>query len=228
MNIPVHVAIIPDGNRRWARSKKLPDVEGHRVSAEKVLPMLIETLSNAGVKYFTFWALSTENAKKRSKEEYNNLLALMKFFLQRRVKDLHKKNIRIKIIGNVAAFPKDIQDLVAQAMATTENNTNMTVIFGINYGGRDEIIRAMKQAATEGKIEDMTIDNFGQFLDTKDIPDPDLIIRTGGEKRVSGFMLWQSEYAEFSFTDKLFPEYTAEDFHAAVDAFNETERRFGR
>ena len=228
MNIPVHVAIIPDGNRRWARAKKLPDVEGHRVSAEKVLPNIIETMSKAGVKCFTFWALSTENAKKRSKEEYNNLLGLMKFFLKRRVKDLHTNNIRIRIIGNCESFPKDIQELVAKAMDTTKDNTDMTVIFGINYGGRDEILRGMKKAAAEGKMDELTVDNFGQYLDTKDIPDPDLIIRTGGEKRVSGFMLWQSEYAEYAFMDKLFPDFTAQDFHDCVETFNETNRRFGR
>jgi undecaprenyl diphosphate synthase len=228
MNIPVHVAVIPDGNRRWARARKLPDVEGHRVSSEKVLPQIIETLSNAGVKYFTFWALSTENAKKRSKEEYNNLLGLMKFFLERRVSKLHKKNVRIRVIGNVESFPADIQKSVHKAMELTKDNTGITVIFGINYGGRDEIIRGIKKAAAEGKIEDLTIDTFGAFLDTKDIPDPDLIIRTGGEKRVSGFMLWQSEYAEYYFTEKLFPEFSPEDFEDAVAVFNKTDRRFGK
>lgn len=228
MNIPVHVAVIPDGNRRWARAKKLPDVEGHRVSSEKVLPQIIETLSNADVKYFTFWALSTENAKKRSKEEYDNLLGLMKFFLERRVSKLHKKNVRIKVIGNVESFPPDIQKSVYKAMELTKKNTGITVIFGINYGGRDEILRGVKKAATEGKLDDLTVENFGEFLDTKDIPDPDLIIRTGGEKRVSGFMLWQSEYAEYYFTDKLFPDFSPEDFEDAVAVFNKTERRFGK
>lgn len=228
MTIPMHVAIIPDGNRRWARKRGMPDVEGHRVSAEKVLPTIIENLNNAGVKYFTFWALSTENAKKRSKEEYNNLLGLMKFFLQRRVDRLHKKNVRIKIIGDVNSFPADIQKLVVQAMDMTKDNTAITVIFGINYGGRDEIIRGIKKAAAEGKIDDLTITNFGEFLDTKDIPDPDLIIRTGGEKRISGFMLWQSEYAEYFFTDKLFPEFSQEDIDESFKAFNATERRFGK
>jgi undecaprenyl diphosphate synthase len=228
MTIPVHVAIIPDGNRRWARKRGMPDMEGHRVSAEKVLPAIIENLNTAGVKYFTFWALSTENAKKRSKEEYNNLLGLMKFFLQRRVDRLYKKNVRIKIIGDVHSFPADIQKLVAQAMDMTKDNTAITVIFGINYGGRDEIIRGVKKAAAEGKIDGLSIANFGEFLDTKDIPDPDLIIRTGGEKRISGFMLWQSEYAEYFFTDKLFPEFSQEDIDESFKAFNATERRFGK
>lgn len=228
MNIPVHVAVIPDGNRRWARSKNLPDVEGHRVSSEKVLPQLIETMSNAGVKYFTFWALSTENAKKRSKEEYNNLLGLMKFFLERRVSKLHKKNVRIRVIGNVPSFPQEIQKSIAKAMELTKDNTGITVIFGISYGGRDEIIRGIQKAVADGKVNDLTVDNFGDFLDTKDIPDPDLIIRTGGEKRVSGFMLWQSDYAEYYFTKKLFPEFSTEDFEDAVAIFNKTERRFGK
>lgn len=228
MNIPVHVAIIPDGNRRWARARKLPDVEGHRVSSEKVVPQIIETLSNAGVKYFTFWALSTENAKKRSKEEYANLLGLMKFFLERRVTKLHKKNVRIRVIGNVGSFPENIQKSIAKATDLTKDNTGITVIFGISYGGRDEIIRGIHKAVSEGKVNDLTVDNFGDFLDTKGIPDPDLIIRTGGEKRVSGFMLWQSEYAEYYFTDKLFPDFSPDDFEDAVAIFNKTERRFGK
>jgi len=152
----------------------------------------------------------------------------MKFFLKRRVNDLHKKGLRIRIIGNAESFPKDIQELIKKAMETTKDNTGMTVTFGINYGGRDEIIRGMKKAAKEGSLEDMTIDDFGKYLDTKDIPDPELIIRTGGEKRVSGFMLWQSEYAEYAFLEKLFPDFKAEDFHACIESFNETERRFGK
>lgn len=228
MNIPVHVAIIPDGNRRWARQRNLPDIEGHRVSAEKVLPKIIEFLGNAGVKYFTFWALSTENATKRSKEEYSNLLKLMKFFLNRKVDALHKNNICIKIIGNTAAFSPDMQDSISRAIDKTKNNDGMTVIFAVNYGGRDEIVRAIHKAASADAIDGIMADSFGQFLDTSGIPDPDLIIRTGGEKRVSGFMLWQSEYAEYAFLDKLFPDFNEEDFHESIVNFEQRERRFGK
>lgn len=227
MKIPAHVAIIPDGNRRWARKHNLPDVEGHRVSAEKVLPKLIEALSNAGVQYFTFWALSTENAQKRSVEENSNLLGLMKFFLERRVNKLHEKNLRIQTIGNIEAYSEDIKALIAKAIDKTKNNTGMTVVFGVNYGGRDEIIRAMHAIESEGNVKEITKETFGKYLDTRNMPDPDLIIRTGGDKRISGFMLWQSEYAEFDFSDKLFPEYTPEDCNKAIQDFASRDRRFG-
>lgn len=227
MKVPVHVAIIPDGNRRWARKNNLPEFEGHRISAEKILPNIIDALHDAGVEYFTFWALSTENAVKRTKAEYNNLVNLMRFFLKRRINELHKKNIRMKIIGDVSVFPDDVQKLITDSIEKTKNNTAMTVIFAINYGGRDEIIRAIKKIVSDNSHE-LSITDFKEFLDTHDVPDPDLIIRTGGEKRLSGFMLWQSEYAEYDFVDKLFPEFTEDDCRTAIDNFSQRERRFGK
>jgi undecaprenyl diphosphate synthase len=227
-SIPTHVAIIPDGNRRWARKNNLPELEGHRVSAEKVLPKIIDSLATAGVKYFTFWALSTENVKKRSGDELNNLVNLMRFFLKRKVNELHEKNIRIKIIGDATVFPMDVQELICHAMEKTKDNTAMTVVFAINYGGRDEIIRAVRKAMEGIESRDMTMDEFQNLLDTRDMPDPDLIIRTGGDKRLSGFMLWQSEYAEYEFVDKLFPEFTEEDAANSLAAFAHRERRFGK
>ncbi len=227
MNVPVHVAIIPDGNRRWARNRKLPEFEGHRVSAEKNLPDIIDAFHADGVKYFTFWALSTENLKKRSKKEVDNLLNLLRFFLKKRMNELHKKNLRIKVIGNVEAFPEDLQKLIHNAIIKTANNTEMTVVFALNYGGRDEIIRAIRKVIhnNENKVG---IDEFKNYLDTYDIPDPDLIIRTGGDRRVSGFMLWQSEYAEYDFVDKLFPDFKEEDCHKSIEQFSNRERRFGK
>lgn len=227
MQIPVHVALIPDGNRRWARNNNLPEFEGHRVGAEKVLPAIIDSLHEQGVKYFTFWALSTENLKKRSKNEVDNLLKLMTFFLKRKVNELHKKNCRIRIIGDVSAFSKDLQKLILDSMEKTKGNTAITVTFAINYGGRDEIIRAVKKIV-EDNPKEITIKTFQQYVDTADIPDPDLIIRTGGDKRISGFMLWQSEYAEYDFIDKLFPDFNEHDCKDAIQRFGERERRFGK
>lgn len=154
-------------------------------------------------------------------------MSLMKFFLERRVNKLHENNLRIMTIGNTEVYSEDIRTLIANAIEKTKNNTGMTVVFGINYGGRDEMIRAMHAISAEGKMNEITKETFGNYLDTKDMPDPDLIIRTGGEKRVSGFMLWQSEYAEFEFSDKLFPEYTAEDCIKAIEDFGHRDRRFG-
>jgi undecaprenyl diphosphate synthase len=228
MQIPVHVAIIPDGNRRWARNKNLPEFEGHRVSAEKTLPIIIDSLHESGVKYFTFWALSTENLKKRTQQELDNLINLMRFFLKRKINELDKKNIRIRIIGDVSVFPEDLQKLITHAMNKTNDNTDMTVIFAINYGGRDEIIRAVQKIVAENPSEELSIDDFKNYLDTADLPDPDLIIRTGGDKRISGFLLWQSEYAEYEFMDKLFPDFTEEDCKKSILNFSERERRFGK
>lgn len=227
-NVPIHVAVIPDGNRRWARKNNLPEFEGHRIASEKTLPKMIESFMNAGVKYFTFWALSTENAKKRSKEENDNLVNLMRYFLKKKTAEFHKKNIRIKIIGDASVFPPDVQDLIQHAMTKTGANNGMTVIFAINYGGRDEIMRAIQKMMKDDGADSVSIEKFKQYLDTSDVPDPDLVIRTGGEKRLSGFMLWQTEYAEYDFIDKLFPEFTEEDWNRCITNFSQRERRFGK
>lgn len=228
MKIPSHIAIIPDGNRRWARKNNLPEFEGHRISAEKILPKIIDSLMAKGVQYFTFWALSTENAVKRPPAEYNNLINLMRLFLRKRTDELHKKNIRMKVIGNLEIFPSDVKELIAAATEKTKNNTAMTVIFAVNYGGRDEIIRAIKKLAVDLPMAEVTCEQFCRFLDTHDVPDPDLIIRTGGDRRISGFMLWQSEYAEYAFLDKLFPEFTEDDCRIILEDFARRERRFGK
>ncbi|MFW5703620.1 MAG: polyprenyl diphosphate synthase [Patescibacteria group bacterium] len=232
VTIPIHVAVIPDGNRRWARKNNLPDVEGHRIASEKTLPRLIEKSMDMGVKYFTFWALSTENAKKRSPEENRNLENLMRLFLRTKTQEFHKKNIRMKVIGDTERFPADVQKLIQKAVTKTANNTGMTVIFAVNYGGRDEIMRAINRLILEqsgSKSESgITAEALARYLDTKDIPDPDLVVRTGGEQRISGFMLWQSEYAEYRFSDKLFPEFTEQDWYDCIQSFSARERRFGK
>lgn len=225
--VPIHVALIPDGNRRWARKNNLPDFEGHRIASEKTLPKIIEECQKAGVKYFTFWALSTENAKKRSLEENKNLVNLMRMFLKSKIKDFKKKNIRIQVIGDITAFPEDVQLLIRNAMRETESNTALTVIFAVNYGGRDELVRAINKVIAQGNIDTVTSDHIRQNLDTSNVPDPDLVIRTGGEKRLSGFMLWQSEYAEYSFIDTLFPEFNEQDWAQCLSNFANRERRFG-
>lgn len=227
MNIPVHVAIIPDGNRRWARQRNLPEVEGHRTGSEKTLPDIIDALHKAGVKYFTFWALSPENFKKRSESEIKNLLNLMTFFLKRKLEKLHKENIKLRIIGDTTVFPKNLQELIEHAKEKTKNNTAMTVIFALNYGGRDEIVRAVNKIIEE-KIPKVDSKIVSSYLDTAEFPEPDLIIRTGGDKRISGFLLWQSEYAEYDFVDKLFPDITEEDIHNSITKFSQRERRFGK
>ena len=225
-NIPIHIAIIPDGNRRWAKKKGFPSFEGHRVGAEKTLPSLIEKADELGIKFLTFWALSPQNLQ-REKKEVDNLFRLLRLFLQKRIGEFHKKNIRLRVIGDMFHLPTDLQTEIKKAEKLTEKNSKITVLFAINYGGKNEIIRAI------GKIPQSAISNIqeagiGKFLDTSGIPDPDLIIRTGGEKRLSGFMLWQSEYSELYFSDILFPDFTPLELEKAILDYSCRERRFGK
>ncbi|VVA44066.1 Isoprenyl transferase [Candidatus Roizmanbacteria bacterium] len=221
-HLPKHVAIIPDGNRRWAKEKGLPSVEGHRYAAQTTFPNLANELARLGVKYFTFWALSTENLTGRSKEELDNIFDLIRFFLKNKSKEFKKKETRFKTIGDLTRLPNDLQNEIFKIVEDTKKNKKMTVILGLNYGGRDEIIRAVK------KGNNLTKENFSNYLDTAGIPDPDLIIRTGGEKRLSGFMLWQSEYSELYFSDLYFPDFTAWELEKAINSYSERQRRFGK
>jgi undecaprenyl diphosphate synthase len=224
-----HLAVIPDGNRRWAKQKGLPEIEGHRVGADKTLPDLFDTIVELGIKYFTFWALSPENFVKRSKFEMDNLMRLTRYFLEKRTKELHARNIKILVIGDIEALPEDIQKMIDQAKKVTENNTGLVAIFAINYGGRNEMIRAIQKMNNDNiKIQDLTKEEISQNLDTAGIPDPDLIIRTGGEKRTSGFMLWQSEYAEYAFLETLFPDFSPEKLRECVEDYAQRQRRFGK
>lgn len=226
---PSHIAIIPDGNRRWAKQNNLPTFEGHRVASEKILPDLLEAAGNAGVQYFTFWALSTENLVRRPSDELHNLFRLLRLFLKKQVKKLKEKGVKLRVIGNIAKLPQDIQELIHTAVRETAHNTKITFVVGLNYGGRDEITRAVEKMLTHDKEErDCTSERIHKHLDTSDIPDPDFIIRTGGEKRISGFLLWQSEYAELAFVDTYFPDMTKQEFQYCLDDFVNRTRRFGK
>lgn len=228
-HLPKHVAIIPDGNRRWAKEKGLPTIEGHRYAAQTTLPNLINELAKLDIKYFTFWALSTENLTGRSKKELDYLFDLIRFFLKNKLKEFKKKEIKLKVIGNLTRLPEDLQKEILEIIKDTKENKKMTVILGLNYGGRDEIIRAIKKVQNSKlKIQSLTKESFCNYLDTIGIPDPDLIIRTGGEKRLSGFMLWQSEYSELYFSDLYFPDFTAKELEKSIKNYLQRQRRFGK
>lgn len=222
-----HLAIIPDGNRRWAKQKDKLPVEGHKHAVEHTLPALYDELLRLQIPYCTFWAMSPENFVKRTSFEVNNLLFLLRHFLAERLEDMHRKNIKIKAIGDITKLPKNTQQSIQQAIEKTKNNTGMTFIFAINYGGRDEIIRAIN-FLLNGNRENITAEAFSQILDTGEIPPPDLIVRSGGEKRTSGFLLWQSEYAEYIFVDTLFPDITPTDLRGFVEEFHNRKRRYGK
>ena len=228
--IPHHVALIMDGNRRWAREKRLPDLEGHRKGEERIEP-IVDTAIEMGITHLTFWAFSTENWK-RSEREVSFLMRLYRENLHKKVDSFHKKNVRVKVIGNLSMFPKDIYKLTQDWMEKTKNNTTITVNIALSYGGKDEIIRAInkwhKKSAVSSQNSEITKEEFEKFLDTNGQPDPDLLIRTGGEKRLSGFLLWQLEYAELYFTDTFWPDFTPERFKEAIEEYNRRQRRFGR
>lgn len=229
MDIPKHIAIIMDGDRRWAKKQGLlSKVAGHQKVADEILEPLIENAAKKGVQYLTFWAWSTENWK-RSEEEVLGMMNLFRHVIKNRWSKLHKKGVRVKTIGNLDQFPKDIASSLHDVIEQTKNNTKITVIFALNYGGRDEIIRAINKIRKNVAIDDeITKENFGEYLDTEGIPDPELIVRTGGEQRLSGFLLWQSEYSELYFPTWYMPEFTEEKFDEIVEVYASRKRRFGK
>lgn len=214
--IPKHVAIIMDGNRRWAKEHNLPAIEGHRRVATKILEPLIEHAADLGIEYVTLWAWSTENWK-RATDEVGGIMKLLRWGFGTYAVRMHKKGMKIRIIGDIAKLDKDIQKQLNDLVELTKNNKKITVIFALNYGGRDEIRRAVQKHGN----------NFDKHLDTRVIPDPDMIIRPGGEKRLSGFLLWQSEYSELYFVDWYMPEFTPVKLDEAVEEFSRRKRRFG-
>lgn len=230
-NLPKHIAIIMDGNRRWARGKKLPEFEGHRIGEQRIEP-IIDTAIEMGIPFLTFWAFSTENWY-RSKKEVAFLLSLYRYQLNQKMDNFHKKKVRINVIGNIAMFPADIREKTAQWMEKTKNNKKITVNFALSYGGRDEIIRALNKwrnnlTMKQLNNEAMTEEQFSNYLDTAGQPDPDLLIRTGGQQRLSGFLLWQLEYAELYFTDTFWPDFTPDKFKGAIEDYSVRQRRFGK
>ncbi len=215
--LPKHVAIIMDGNRRWAKKQGLAAIAGHAYAVDEVVEKLIERAGELGIEYLTMWAFSTENWK-RDKEEVSALMNLFRKALMTKVQRFIEKGARLRLIGDISKFAPDIQEGMKKAIEESRKNTKITVTFALNYGGRDEI----KRAVVKGGVE------FENYLDTAGMPDPDLIIRTGGEQRLSGFLLWQSAYSELYFTEVLFPDFTAEELDKAVEEYQTRQRRFGK
>lgn len=228
-NIPKHVAIVCDGNRRWAREKGLPVFEGHRRAVDKVFDELIDAASDQGVEYLTFWIFSTENWQ-RDKKEVEGLMNLFRMFFDSRIKEFKKKNIRFNIIGNIEDFAQDIQKRIKDGMEKTKECDRITVTLAMSYGGRDEVTRAVKKIVKKSKNikVEVTPELISNNLDTADMPDPEFIIRTSGENRLSGFLLWQSEYAEFFFPEYHFPEFDTQKFNEAIEEYQSRKRRFGK
>lgn len=228
--MPKHIAIIMDGNRRWAKQRNLPVKLGHKQGAE-TLKKVVRYANKIGIKYITVYAFSTENWK-RSEEEVNALMNLLESYLDDFAKEADTENIVIRVLGNMAQLSESLQESIAKTIKRTENNTGTIFNIALNYGGRDEITNAAKNLAKDvkdGKVELECISEelFAKYLYTKDDPDPDLLIRTSGELRLSGFLPWQSTYSEFLFLDKLWPDFSNEDLDNAIDVFSKRNRKFG-
>ena len=224
--MPAHIAIIMDGNGRWARARHRPRVFGH-TQGVKTVRRVVEGASEIGVKCLTLYSFSTENWT-RPKAEIAALFNLLREYVESDLATLHRRNVRVRILGSRKGLTPDLLELISKVEETTRQNTAFYLNIAFNYGGRDELLRAAAKVSEAGiDIENMTESDFGQFLDTAGLPDVDLVVRTSGEKRISNFLLWQSAYAEFVFTDVLWPDFTVSDLQAAITEFNLRTRRFG-
>lgn len=230
LKIPQHVAIIMDGNGRWAANKNLPTIAGHKAGAETVRRILKEAV-NKNIKYLTLYTFSTDNWL-RPKKWINDIFGLMKFYLKNELSELKKNDVKIKIIGDTSQLPKDLVRLINQAEIETSNNSKLTLILAISYGARDELVKAVQDIANkvvskEINPADINKDMISNHLYTSNIPDPDLLIRTSGEQRLSNYLLWQLAYTEFVFTHTFWPDFTVEEFNLALDEFTKRNRRYG-
>ena len=221
--IPAHIAIIMDGNGRWAKQRNLPRTSGHKEGLE-VAKKIVKAAKEVGVKYITLYTFSTENWK-RTQEEVGYLMGLIKNHLRAEFKFYKENDIRVKHIGNLSGLPQDIQDEINSTVEECKDFNSLTVVLAINYGGKDEISRAINKAKSENK--EINENNFTEFFDLPELPDVDLIIRTGGEKRLSNFLLWHGAYAELDFVDTLWPDYNEECFYQSIKEFQKRNRRFG-
>lgn len=230
LNIPEHVAIIMDGNGRWAKKRLMPRNFGHKAGA-KVVEQICEDAHSLGIKYLTVYAFSTENWK-RSVEEVSGIMNLLRNYLVDSIERASKNNMRVRVIGDRTALDKDIVEKIEELESKTAQYDGLTFTIALNYGGRDELRRGIQAIATDvktGKISEDAIDEklISSYLDTSDLPDPDLMIRTSGEVRLSNYLIWQLAYAEFCFMDVLWPDFTIEDLKEAIRYYNGKERRFG-
>ena len=226
MNVPNHVAIIMDGNRRWAKKRGLPTSMGHSEGA-KTLEKIADDCEELGIKFLTVYAFSTENWK-RSKDEVDYLMKLLAKNIRDFDKRIKNRNIRFRLVGDITGLNSDLQEGIRSIEERTKDKTGLTVNIAINYGGRAELTYAMKKILENNlKVEDIDENTVSKFLQTKDSPDPDLLIRTGGEQRLSGFLLWQVAYSELYFTDVLWPDFNTEELEKAILEYNNRKRNFG-
>lgn len=222
--IPTHVGVIMDGNGRWAKKRLMPRSFGHKAGMNRMIE-LARSAKKHGVRYFTVYALSTENLF-RPKEELNGLFDLVRNYFLTQVKELYKEGAALKIIGDISVLPQDVRELIEDGVKNSPKDADYTFIVALDYGSRAEIVRGVNEAIKRG--EPVTEESFASLLYTNNIPDPDLIIRTGGEKRLSNFLMYQAAYSELYFTDVLFPDFVEEEFVKALEDYSSRNRRFGK
>lgn len=227
-NIPQHIGIIMDGNRRWAAKRGLTVNQGHEAGV-KALVKIVEHCLDLGVKTLTVYTLSTENWRKRTKEEVKGIFDLLVRIVKEKKEEYKKKGIKVAILGDFQAFPRRVVRAIKEILSIVKKHERLKVNLALNYGGRDEILRAVKKIIAEGiPPEKLTEEKFSKFLYTNGEPDPDLIIRTGGEIRLSNFLLWQMSYSELYFTDTLWPNFTPAELDKAIADYQKRQRRFGK
>lgn len=229
-NIPKHIAIIMDGNGRWAKKRNMPRSFGHKEGTKRVIE-IVEASYKLGIKSLSLYAFSTENWK-RPKDEVNALMKLLVQYLRSEVSELHRNKVVLRVLGDITALADECRKEIEESIELTKNNTGLVLNFAFNYGGRDEIIRAVKNVVDdvqEGKInkENITQELFANYLYTKDSPDPDLIIRPSGEQRLSNFLLWQCAYSEFWYSNINWPDFSEKDLQQAIYDYQNRDRRFG-
>ena len=224
-NVPRHIAIIMDGNGRWAKMRGLPRNAGHKAGAES-FRNIANYCRSIGVEYLTVYAFSTENWK-RSEEEVSGIMALMKIYLQEALKDMEKNHVRIKTFGDLSRLNPELRQLCLDAQARSADFEDVQVNFCLNYGGRDEIVRAARAFAADVAAGTLTEQSFDAYLDSAGVPDPELVIRPSGEMRTSNFLPWQTVYSEFVFMNVLWPDFGPADLDKAIEEYNRRNRRFG-
>ncbi len=230
MKIPQHVAIILDGNGRWAKSKGMPRNYGHTAGAKNV-EVICEDAYHLGIKYLTLYAFSTENWN-RPDTEVEALMKLLSTYLKNCIKRANKNDMRVRVLGDVSRLSEKFQNTITDLEEATRDNQGLNLQIALNYGSRDEMIRAMKKMTADHDagnlaLEDITEENFEKYLDTKGIPDPDLMIRTSGEQRLSNYLLWQLAYSEFYFTPVPWPDFDKAELEKAIEVYNQRDRRYG-
>lgn len=226
--LPKHIAIIMDGNRRWAKSRGLNPIKGHEHATLNVIEPLIDKCGELGIPYVTFWAFSTDNWK-RGEDEVNGIFNVFRLGLKTLADRFIKKGAHLKILGDINRFPADIAEKTKKMLAESQSNDKITVSFALHYGGRDEIIRSIKKMIADNvPPQEVTEEKVASYLDTAGMPDPDIVIRTGGEKRLSGYLPWQTVYSELFFTKTFFPDFTPQKLEKIISKYQIRDRRLGK